>query len=114
MSIFKPKKAFYSVHALRDGTIWFAVQTKKPRKTRDSTPEIDQDGIFRWFLNEDDPDHLPDWGKAMRYGAIANCLNLKRVVRQQVKPKLDELISKVSELQEQIARLESKIEHASD
>lgn len=109
MSKFKPRPAYYSAHALRDGTIWFAMQTPKPRKTRHSTPEIDADGIHNWYVDEEELDRLTEWAKALRHGAVANCLNTKRIVRQQVEPKLDELLRQVSELNDRLARLEERL-----
>lgn len=106
MSKFKQRPTYYSVHALRDGTIWFAEQTRKPRTTRHFTPEIDGDGIHNWFLDEEEPTRLTDWGKGLRHGAVVNRLNVKRAIREQVEPKLDELLNLVRELSERVSRLE--------
>ncbi|MEX1098003.1 MAG: hypothetical protein WED34_18315 [Planctomycetales bacterium] len=105
----KFQKAYYSAHSLRDGTIWFAVQTRKPRKSRHFTPKIDEDGIHRWFIDEDEPQGISDWGKAVRHGAVANHLNAKRLVRQQVEPKLNELLRLIGELGERLAKIEHRL-----
>lgn len=109
MSKFKPKPTYYSAHVLRDGTIWLALQTRKPRKTPHVTPEIDEDGIHQWFVDEDEPNRLADWGKGLRHGAVVNRLNTKRAIREQVEPKLDELLLLVSELGERLSRVEQHL-----
>ena len=84
----KPGPVYYSVHALKDETIWFAVPTRKPRKTKNSpAPNIDEDGIHNWYLektNDDEPSGLTDWGKALRHVCVAMTLNVKRIIRQKV------------------------------
>jgi hypothetical protein len=110
-SKFKPKNAYYSVHALRDGTIVLAVPTRKPTKTKESKPSIVDDGIWRWFLEDGDtPNRFGDRGKVAWYSAVTNSLNTRRVIRQQVEPKLVELIDRVEAMQKQINRLEEKID----
>lgn len=108
-SKFKPKSAYFSVHALQDGTIVLAVPTRKPMKTKKSKPSIDEDGIWRWFL-EDTPDRFGDRGKSAWYSAVTNCLNTRRIIRQRVEPKLVELIDRLEAVQKQITRLEEKID----
>src|ERR1051326_6533355 len=49
---FRKKPAYYSVHAMREGTIWMAVPHRKPYGKKSVT---DEDGIFQWFLEEDLP-----------------------------------------------------------
>ncbi len=106
---FKRKQAYYSVHALRDKTIWLATLTQKPRKTKYQTPEIDEDGIHRWFLDEEDPARLNSSGRSVMLGTIANCLNLKRVLREQIEPKIDALSLRLTAIEQQLSRIESAI-----
>jgi hypothetical protein len=103
---FKKRPAYYSVHALRDGTIWFAVQGRKPSKK--GKPIIDEDGIYQWFLDEAHSASLADWGKCLRLSAVAMSLNTKRIVRQQVETKLELILEKLVSIEQRLNRLELK------
>lgn len=100
---FKRKPAYYSVHALRDGTIWFAAQVRKPPKNK--KPKIDEDGVCRWFLDETEPCRLSDSGKSVRHTAVAVALNTKKLIRDRVEKKLDLILKRLDDISE---RLESK------
>jgi len=114
MSKFKPRPTYYTVHALRDGTIWFAIQTRKPKKSGNVAPQIDEDGVHDWYVDEDEPNRLSDWGKGLRHGAVANRLNTRRAIREQVEPKLDELLRLVGELGERLSRVEQLLAASDD
>jgi hypothetical protein len=101
---FQKKPTYFSVHALRDGTIWLALQGRKPSKK--NKPVIDEDGIYQWFLDEPDAKTLPDWGKGILQMAITTNLNVKRIVRQQVENKLDLILEKLVSIEQRLGRLE--------
>lgn len=101
---FKQKPAYYSVHALRDGTIWFVLQGRKPAKSQN--PIIDEDGIYQWHLDEVKPDELSDWGQCLLHSTVATCLNVKRIVRHQVEGKLDLILKRLDEISQRLDRLE--------
>ena len=107
---FKPKKAYFSAHALRDGTIVFAIPTKKPRKTRYETPSIDEDGIWRWFVDEGDTASLNDVSRTIWFCSVANCLNTRRIVRQQVEDKLVTVLDRLEAMQAQLDRMEKRLD----
>lgn len=87
------KKVYYNAHALQDGMIYFVTPTRKPRKTRThGEPQIDEDGIYRWYLDKPEDDerlHFTDWGKGVWQTCAAMTLNMKRIIRQQVEGRLD-------------------------
>jgi hypothetical protein len=90
----KPKLTYYSVHAVPDGTICIAMQARKPSRRNRSrkSSEPDEDGCFNWYIaSADDIRRLSDWAKAAAHGAIVNRLNLKKVLRSQIEPRLNDL-----------------------
>lgn len=110
---FKTKKAYFSAHALRDGTIVLALPTKKPRNTRYETPSIDEDGIWRWYVAEGNTDSFNDVGKTVWLSSVANCLNTRRIVRHQVEDKLVKLLDCLEAMQAQLERMEKRLDAAS-
>jgi hypothetical protein len=105
----KRKKAYYSVRALRDGTIWLAVLTRKPSKKPRQKLQIDDDGIHNWYLDEDIPHGMTDWARSVRYGTVATSLNVKRIMREQIEPKLDEVLNRLSSIEERLKQMERDI-----
>jgi hypothetical protein len=103
---FERKPAYFSVHALRDGTIWLALQGRKPSKRQN--PQIDEDGIYQWMLDEENPIQFADWGKCLFHTAVATSLNMKRIVRKQVETKLDLILSRLDEIHQRLERLEAQ------
>ena len=110
---FKPKKVYFHAHALRDGTIVLALPTKKPRKTRYETPSIDEDGIWRWYVDEGDTGSYNDLRKTIWFCSVANCLNTRRIVRQQVEDKLAKVLDRLEAMQVQLDRIEKRLDAAS-
>jgi hypothetical protein len=100
---FRKKPAYYSVHAMRDGTIWLAVPHRKPYGKKSVT---DEDGIFQWFLEEDIPSGMYDGAKCVQDTTVTTSLNVKRIVRNQVEPKLDLILERLDEIQKRLERLE--------
>lgn len=107
---FRPKKIYWSAHALRDGTIVLAMPTRKPRKTAHETPSIDEDGIWRWFDDEADTGTYNDVRKTIWFCAVTNCLNTKRIVRQQVEDKLVKVLDRLEAMQAQLDRIEKRLD----
>jgi hypothetical protein len=105
-------KAYYCVRATKDGTICFAHATHKPRRTKGSRPpRIDEDGIWQWFDQTDEEVRsFTDWGKGVHHTAVVTRLNVKRIVRQQIEPRLDRVEQQIMTLSEQMNRVESKID----
>jgi hypothetical protein len=113
----KTKKVYYRVQALQDGTITIAMPERKPRKTRSSDPQIDEDGIFFWGWHEekdDEPSRFTDWAKGVCYTCVATALNVKRIVRQQVEARLDVQQQEIASIHEQLTRIEEKLDRLLD
>jgi hypothetical protein len=108
----RTKKAHYDVFALKDGTIYLVFPTRKPRKTKySSEPKIDEDGICDWFINNDvEPNNMHDWARGAWHASAATCLNVKRIVRQQLERRLDRVEQEVQALRQQMGRVEQKID----
>ena len=106
------ERAYYAVHALKDGIIWLASETRKPSKLHGSrAPKIDEDGIWEWKTGMIDYQRaFVDWVKAAREAAIATTLNVKRIVRQQVECRLDAQQQQISAMAEQLKRIEEKLD----
>jgi len=109
----KRKKAHYSVHALRDGTIWLAVLTRKPRKKPHQKLEIDEDGIHTWYLDEEIPHNMTDWARSVRYSTVATALNFRRTIREQIEPKLDEIMRQLAGIEERLTQMEKNTDTGS-
>jgi hypothetical protein len=108
----RTQKVYYTVFGLKDGTVYLANLTRKPRKTKySSRPQIDEDGICRWYIEKEVvPKDLPDWAKGAWHTALAPCLNVKRIVRQQVEPRLEPIEREVHVLRAQMERVEKNID----
>jgi hypothetical protein len=108
----RSKKTYYSVIATKDGTICYAFETRKPRKTKNSpSPRIDEDGIWRWSnQSAEEVRDFTDWGKGVFHSAVVTTLNVKRIVRHQIEPRLDRLEQQIEILSEQMNCLETKID----
>jgi hypothetical protein len=104
----RPKPAYYSVFAIKDGTIVFAMQTRKPPKNSlDRGQCIDEDGIHRWFItNKESYTQCPDREVIIRHLAVAGRLNTRRSSRELLFPRLDQLEEKIDALQQQLDRIE--------
>ncbi len=106
----RPKTAYYWVWALKDGTIVWANQTRKPSKGTPDAARIDEDGIYRWTIEKTENfARISDWGKAAWHGAVANRLNLKRLIREEVQSRLDSLGAQLDDLAQSLGRIEQKL-----
>ncbi len=108
----RSQKAYYSVDATKDGTICFAFQTRKPSKTKRSrAPRIDEDGIWRWsYPSQEDVRSFTDWGKGVYHTAVVTRLNVTRIVRERIEPRLERVEQQLKTLREQLNRVETKID----
>ena len=106
------RKVYYSVFALKDGTIYAVCQGRKPRKTRDSrAPKIDEDGIHTWYLGTPiAPFKMEEWERAAYHSTVSTCLNMKRLLRNRVECRLQNLERRVEELGGQLDRIEAKLD----
>ena len=86
-------KAYYKVFALADGTVILGMPTRKPHpKSLRGKDKIDDDGVWCWFTEgHDDIDGFKQEIKPLVYSTIANKINVKRALREQVETKLDDL-----------------------
>jgi hypothetical protein len=109
MRKFKPRTVYYSAHVLKDGTVWLAVPTRRPARTKRPPAEIDEDGIHQRFEYGDAPANLGDTGRIVWNIAVANSLNTKRIVREQVESKLNDLLERLTDVQQRLAVLESAL-----
>ena len=106
----KTKKAYYNVQVTRDGIIVFAFERRRPVKRRGRTPKTDPDGVCDEYA--DDPDEArryTDWGKGVRMTAITTHLNIRRLLRKFVEPRLLALDQRLDALQDQLERIEAKL-----
>ncbi len=102
----KFKKTYYSVTALQDGTIFFATQTRKPVKSNvRGKPQIDEDGIHNWYIDKQEVvQGFKDWGKGVHHSAVVQCLNTKRIIRDQVERRLAKIEAHLANIAEQLAQ----------
>ena len=102
---FKSQPAYYSVFAVKDGTIWHASTERKPGRM--APGEIDEDGVFNTFVERlgEERRYTPT-AKVVRGSTLATCLNLKRVLRRQVEGRLAAIAQQLTELKAQADRIE--------
>lgn len=105
------QKVYYKVFALKDGTVFYVSVSRKPRQTRHGPRvQIDEEGVCTWYVETDCPEGATDWAKGTWHTAIATSLNVKRIVRQQIQPRFDQIEKDVLALRAQIGDLEKKID----
>jgi hypothetical protein len=105
-------KAYYTVSMLKDGIIWLANQTRKPRGGRGwRAPRSDEDGIWRALVDKvDDDKDWHEWVEIVRSVNIATGLNVRRAIRQQVECNLLAANQRLDALEVQMKRIEQKID----
>lgn len=105
-------KVYYSVFALKDGTILFSRPTRKPYQKRGSRgPRIEEEGICKWFPgNWERLNKMPDRDWTAFQSVVSTCLNVKRIVRMRVESRFDVLDRKLHEVREQLGNLERKLD----
>ena len=108
----RKRKAYYTVFALRDGTIHAVSQTRKPRKSSARPrPRIDEDGVHTWYMdNMVSAKDIAEWMRGSYHSTVATCLNTKRIVRERVESRLDEADERMGAMQEQLDRMEGKMD----
>jgi len=107
----KDGKVYYRVFAMKDGTIFVALPDRKPTKKSLWPGEvIDEDGIYRWWVEgvKDYPE-LYNGTRPNPHSILAMNLNVKRALRSQVEPRLSEIQKQVSAMQTQISETQNQI-----
>ncbi|MFA9476951.1 hypothetical protein ACERK3_01465 [Phycisphaerales bacterium AB-hyl4] len=110
----RTRPAHYVAFGLKDGTVFGALQTRKPlKKSLRKGENIDPDGVYRFHMYDhtrDLPANLPDRDWIIQNTGIAGRLNTRRALRDLVLPKLDELQREVDTLTSQLTRIEEKLD----
>ena len=108
---YRPQMQYYSVHALKDGTIWLATDTTLPRRQKGvRPPQVDQDGIWQVWIEGSDSDRpYVDWVKGAREASVATCLNMRRVLRSQIEPKIDAIHAQLKQLEGKVDQLLARL-----
>lgn len=85
--------SYYFVQALKDGTICFVCEARKPYTRRGTERKfIDEDGCFgSWECDASYPGKEPDANRIILMTAIANKLNTKKALREMVDKRLDRI-----------------------
>lgn len=103
------QKTYYSVFAVRDGTIWHASTRRKPGGMPPGA--IDADGVFNTFVEKlGEEDQYTPVAKVVRGGTLATCLNLKRVLRNRVEVRLTAIAQQLIDLKAQADRIEAALQ----
>ncbi len=108
----KAKRVYYSVFGLKDGTVFAVLPVTKPRKTKHGpAPKIDPEGVCRFNVEDDvTPSQMTDFNRTVFHTAVATALNMKRILREQLAGRLDELEKAVAKTHDQLARIEDKLD----
>lgn len=107
----KPK-AYFQVFALKNDIIWLATQERKPGRSRTwGEPQIDEDGIFSWLINTTEQhESMTPHAKVAKGTTIATYLNVRRIIREHVEPRLSDLSHQISAVQDALNRIERKLD----
>jgi len=109
----KQQATYYSVFAVKDGTVWLASTKRKPGGLRPD--DIDEDGVFNTFVDKlGEEDHYNQTAKLLRGSTLATCLNFKLVLRTRVEARLAALDEQVAELRTQADRIETLLQQLVD
>ncbi len=105
------RKAYYTVFGLKDGTIWFAIQKRKPYAgPSGSRVRIDQDGIFEWYAESvEEESSFTGTAKIVRGATLATCLNLRRTIREMVEHRLEKLERRLQAIEDRLAELVERL-----
>jgi hypothetical protein len=108
----KAKRVYYSVFGLKDGTVFAVLPVTMPRKTKPGpAPKIDPDGVCRFNVEDDVvPSQRTDCNRAVFHTSVATALDVKRILREQLEGRLDELEKAGAETHNQLARIEDKLD----
>jgi hypothetical protein len=102
----RKKPVYYTAFGLKDGTVFAAMPVRKPHKAKP-----DPEGVCTFIpYNEVVPADLPDWHRTAFFAAVSTDINVRRIVRERVVPRLDALEKEVAEARKQLARIEQKLD----
>ena len=109
----RDRRPYFKTFALENGPAILGIPTKKPHpKTLASRGgKVDPDGV--WYSITEDYESIEVYKlevKHLVYSTIANDINVKRALRQQVEGRLASLARDVSALKEQLDRIERKLD----
>lgn len=71
-----------------------AMPERRPYRARRS-----KDGCYGWRRWDEKQLGVTEWAMGVMRGAVVNRLNLTRVLRQQIEPKLDAIIERLDRLE---------------
>jgi hypothetical protein len=109
----RQQRAYYSVFSVKDGTIWHASVKRRPHGA--APGDFDEDGIFNVFVDRLGEElHYSDTAKVVRGATLANCLNLKRELRERVEARLAALAGQMTALQVQLDRIEQRLDRCAN
>src|SRR5690348_3137068 len=96
-------KTYFTVFALRDGTVTSVLESKKPSKrSLCRGQKIDEDGVFCEYITDARTyEGHTDAQRIQKHITIAAAINMKRALRRQVEPRLSALARDVRALKEQ-------------
>lgn len=63
-------------------------------------------------MGEDAPNEYTDWAKALRHGAVANCVNMRRVIRDLIEPKVVDLSECLEKVEGLLSRIDNALVHS--
>ena len=100
-------------YGFHDGAVMGVAPDRKPtdKKIKQDRMHIDEDGVFRETLYDSTYWHSWKLEKRVKLAEVlANRLNMRRSIRELVLPELESLQQLVQSLQEQLARIELKLD----
>jgi len=104
------RRCYYLVSALKDDTICFVAESRKPYTKRGTKGEfIDVDGCYgRWDYDASYPGKETDANRIIVMTAIAHKLNTKKVIREMVGTRLDRIERQLATISHLLAKRTGK------
>jgi hypothetical protein len=108
----RPDKVYFKAFVLKDGTVLVGMPSRKPgpKTLKNFRSKIDEDGIW-WNIEESykELEHYGHDAKLLVHSTIATSLNLRRIVREQITPRINRLEERLSAIETALARIVTQL-----
>ena len=106
------QNVYYKAFVLKDGTVLVGMPSRKPgpKTLRNFHSNIDDDGV--WWNIQENFKQIEDYKQEARlvvHSTIATCLNIRRIVREQITTRINRLEERLSAIETALARIETHL-----
>ncbi len=107
----RDKKTYFTVFALRDGTITTVLESRKPRQDQLRRGQrIDEDGVYQEHTTDARTyENHTDAQRIQKHITIAGAINTRRAIRNLLLPKLKEISEQLFAVQERLDAIDKRV-----